>query len=759
MTTTGRKSMGINSRLIYRQQQRGTRGNIIKSLAELIKNSDDAYDRLDKYRDITHGTIEVAYDQIKTKKGYSIKGFIIRDFGSGMSYEKVLSSYQSEGNYGSDESDETRNGAIGVGGKDCFFNLDNCFILTVHDGALTVVEIFTDPNTGLASEVFAGDDALKILDFMNKKLRNGGLEPIRLDKNQTMATFQIPQDHVGLRADTLVSSLKNYYSLRWILESDIRTVTLTDIFNKNTITLKHIPPKSDSIFEKSITIPHKNIPYDVNVEFFRADDELNHNKEMGYGILIQSKRGAVLDNSMYKFSQDSASSQIYGKVIITDWKKMYRDDGTVLTDNREGLDYQNIFNKQIEELILTNLSPLIEKERAKQGTNPELNKNLDSNIQKALDMINQIILKDPDAGLEAEDEPESIVDGLAFGSASYTFSPEITRKIKLYFDPGQVPTNSEIKLQLNNANVTISPNQFIVTPLSYENFTNKNEIPFVEIEVYGKQLVDGKGQNSQLQAFYGELKTDTQIFIRSENLNRPEHGFEFKPGKVTLFPKTAKGKIKLAIRKIKLRIDTNLIIAGTPIQLSCDDDRVTFSPEKLTVTNPPNAGKYLTEEIITVSGQKIGIQTKLTAETVTSNNEPRIATCKIHIDEKEPPKKFFKGYEFDPEGVPNVRSRFERTEGMVWIHHKSPILKSVFGPELERINAKEPDALTLLADTIVHRVCLEWAKYLVENDKIASLGNSDDATEIERERGKKEYKYGLALFQLITSGKLQRGDQ
>ncbi len=120
---------------------------------------------MDKYRDITHGTIEVAYDQIKTKKGYSIKGFIIRDFGSGMSYEKVLSSYQSEGNYGSDESDETRNGAIGVGGKDCFFNLDNCFILTVHDGALTVVEIFTDPNTGLASEVFAGDDALKILDF------------------------------------------------------------------------------------------------------------------------------------------------------------------------------------------------------------------------------------------------------------------------------------------------------------------------------------------------------------------------------------------------------------------------------------------------------------------------------------------------------------------------------------------------------------------------------------------------------------------
>jgi hypothetical protein len=761
MTTTGRKTMGISSRLITRMQQRGTRGNIIKSLAELIKNSDDAYDRLDDYRDKTHGIIEVAYDQIKsnTGRGYSIRGFLVRDFGSGMSYEKVLSSYQSEGNYGSDESDETRNGAIGVGGKDCFYNLENCFILTVHDGSLTVVEIFTDPVTGLGSEVMVGVETQPIMKWMNELLAKGGLEPMTLNKNQTIATFQIPQNHIGIRADTLISSLRDYYSLRWILESDIRTVNLTDIFNKNTVTLKHMSPESESIFEKSIIIPHKNIPYDVHVEFFRADNELTHNKELGYGILIQTKRGAVLDNSMYKFSQDSAASRIYGKVVITDWKKMYRNDGTVLTDNREGLDYENIFNKQIQTLILTNLTPIIEKERSKQGTNPELNKDLDNNIQKALDLINQIIQKDPDAGLEAEDEPESLPDGLKFGLPSYTFAPEKTRKIKLYFDPGEIPTNSEIKLQLNNDKIIITPNESLLTPISYDKFTNENKVPFVEIDVHGKQLVNGIGVNSTLKAFYGKLKAETTIYIKPETQLQPKNGFEFKPGKVTLVPKTVGGKNKPAIRKIKLRIDTNLIIAGTSIQLLCDDDRVTFSPQKLTVTSPANAGKYLTEEIITISGQKIGIKTKLTAETVTSNDEPRIAICKINIEDKEPPKKFFKGYEFDPNGVPNVRSRFERTEGMVWIHHKSPILKSVFGSELENINSKERDALTLLADTFVYRVCFEWAKYLVETDKIASLGNSDQATEIERERGRKEYQYGLPLFQLITSGKLQRRDQ
>ena len=167
MTKSGRRTMGISDRLKRRIQSRGTRGNIIKSLAELIKNADDAYDRLDEYRDITPGTIEVAYDQLKVGKGFSIKGFIVRDFASGMSTERMEQVYHSkegdtEGNYGKDTSDETRNGAIGVGGKDCFFELEECFILSVCDGVLTVAGIYTDKQ-GLGSEILTGNDAEKVV--------------------------------------------------------------------------------------------------------------------------------------------------------------------------------------------------------------------------------------------------------------------------------------------------------------------------------------------------------------------------------------------------------------------------------------------------------------------------------------------------------------------------------------------------------------------------------------------------------------------
>lgn len=760
MTKDAKKTMGFSKRLIRRIQQRGTRGNIIKSLAELIKNADDAYDRLELKGETTSGIIEVAYDQLKVTKGYSIKGFFVRDFGSGMSYDTAKSAYYGDENYGSDTSGETRNGAIGVGGKDCFFGMENCFILTVQDSNLTAITIETDSVSGLASEIFTGDDAQPLLKWTNEQLERGGLKPITLDKNQTLAALKIPDDHVGIRADTFVKNLRNFYTLRWILESDIRKVKLTDLTNKNTVNLQHIPITGSVEYEKSITIPHNQTPYDVHFQINKAEEDLDHNKDTGHGIIIQTGRGAILDNSMFIFSSDSAASKFFGKVIIDDWKKLYRDDNTVLTDNREGLDYENRFNKQIQQIILTNLRPLIEKERAKQGDSPELNKEINNNIQKALDLINQIILKDPDAGLQAEDEPESLPEGLKFGLPSYTFVPEKTRKIKLYFDPGEIPTNSEITLSQNNDNVIINPTSIVQTQSSYDEFTSENKVPFVEIEATGKELVNGKSTNTTLKAFFGELQAETTIYIKPESQLQPKNGFEFKPGKISLFPKTINGKLKRVERKIKLRIDTNLIVSGTPINLSCDDDRITFSPNKLTVTTPPNAGKYLTEEIITVSGEKIGIKAKLIAETLTNNDESRTATCEIRIEEKEPPKRFFKGYDFDKEGVPNVRSRFERTEGIVWIHHMSPILKSVFGADLKRINEdKELDALTLLADTIISRICYEWAKYDVENDKVASLGTDDIPTEIERIRGQREYKYGLSLFQIIVSGKLQPIEQ
>jgi len=752
------KPMGTDPRWLARAQRKGVRGELIKRLAELIKNADDAYDRLELKGEKTSGLIEVAYDMIRSGQGYSPKGFLVRDFGSGMSREKATQAYYGD-NYGSDTSDETRNGAIGVGGKDCFYGMENCYILTVHEGTLTVIEIVTMGSGQLGSRILTDDETKPVLEFANKLLRKGKLEDILLNKNQTLTMFQLPDAVSGARPDKLAEQIRQYYTLRWILESDIRKVKLVDLTNSKTVILKHNPLQGELLFEKKYEIAFNQKPYEIEIQFFKNDGELlnGHSREQGYGILIQSGRGAILDNQMYGFETDPGASKIFGKIIFNDWKQLYRESGgEILTDNREGLDYQHPVNTTLRAHILNNLKPIIDSERAKQSENPKLDQKLDTHIKKAFDMMNKLLLKKPNINLpQPFDTPP---ENMEFENDSYTLVEKKSKKIKLYLNPGKIPTCSEISLSLIGDGIAINPTSTITAPLSYDtNFngiTNAaDEVPFVEITVTGKELVKGKETQTTLKAIYGVYEAETEIYVKNETSIYPNNGFSFVPKKITIVPNKE--------RKIKLLIDTNLIAVGTPINLKCNDERIAFEPKTLTVSGPPNVGKYLTEEIITISGTKIGVKAKLTAETETNTSqtvktvrELRTSTCEIVVQNKEPPKTFFKDYKLCNNCDERVRSSFVKDEGLINIHVNAPILKYTFGPVVagapKNLHEKKPEALTLLADTVVERMTYELAKHLVESGEIDVLGDITDA--IQGLKGDLEYEHGLPLLQTIIHG-------
>ncbi|AFS80044.1 hypothetical protein NKOR_00630 [Candidatus Nitrosopumilus koreensis AR1] len=736
MTRTGKKLMALDDRLVSRIQERGTRGNVIKSLAELVKNCDDAYDRLELQGEKTSGIIEIGYWKLPKGKGFSVSGFFVRDFGAGMSTEQLTNAYFSEspdkGNYGSDTSGDTRNGAIGVGGKDCFKNMVDCLIISVKDNQLTVADIETDVRTDrLASEIISGEDATPYLQQVNNMLKNSA-ESIDLSKNQTFAMFRLPEHHSGSRTDTLAEQLTNFYTLRWIMESNIRKVKLIDVTTGQTSILKHIPTPGEVIFEKSFTIPYSNIGYDVLVQIKKSETDLDHKSDFGENILIKDNRGAILDNKLFGYESDSGANRIFGQVVINDWKKLYRlEKGKILTDQREGLDYNHKFNKLLEQIIRTHLKPIIDAEKEKQGSNPRLEQGLDKNIKKAFAFINKIMMKDPDAGTHEEELPDVPPEGIEFSKPSLTIPFEKTKKLKLLLNPGRVPTNSEIALRVFGEAITISPENSISAPGTYD-----VDVPYVEIEITGKKL----NARSTLKAYFGEMVAETEIFVVPEQFFQPKHGFAFKPSKANLIPKKS--------RKIKLVIDTNLVDPGTPIEISCDDERVEFSPKKLTVTNPPNLGKYLTEEIIEISCSKLGLKAKLVAETKTNAGEDRQAICELEVKEKEPPKQFFKDYELDPKGEKRVRSRFK--DGIIYVHVNAPILLFTFGRNQKNLRDKKAEAIFMLADTVVQRMAMEWATWKADNNKLDIL--SDRATEIQVEKNSIEYEYGLQIHQMIVQG-------
>lgn len=256
MSEQGFEEMGFAPRLMKRIQSRGTRGDIIKSLAELIKNADDAYDRLELEGKKTSGLIEIGFWRLVKERRSSVSGFYVRDYGPGMTLEQVQKAYGKAG-YGEDTSDNTRNGAIGVGGKDALYGMEDCLVVTIRDGIAIVIKIITNEKGLLAFKILESQYALDVITQVNKMISRN-CKPISLTESGTFVLFRIPENHVGKRSDTLHIHLSNYYTLRNILTFDFRTVKLIEVNTGQTLILRHLPIEGEIIYEKTLTIPYRN---------------------------------------------------------------------------------------------------------------------------------------------------------------------------------------------------------------------------------------------------------------------------------------------------------------------------------------------------------------------------------------------------------------------------------------------------------------------------------------------------------------------
>jgi len=754
------KDIGFAPRYVARIQSQGVRGELFKRLAELIKNADDAYDRLELKGEKTSGEIEVIYENQKSGKAWTAKAFYVRDFGSGMSRDNVESAYGGNTSYGSDTSGETRNGAIGVGGKDAFYAMETCFIITTQNQVLTIVQFQTSKNRVLQSRILDDEkEKQTILDFYNDRLVKGNLEKISLDKNQTIAIFNLPQNEPGVYPGNLADNLTQYTTLRWILESEIRKVNLIDISTGNARHLKHSPIAGELLFENSYEIYFNSKPYKIEIQLLKSFDELKngHNSNIGYGIQIQDARGAILDNQMYGLESDPGSSKIFGKVIFHNWKQLYRDsNGEILTNNREGLDYKHSVNAQLKQIILTNLKPILDKEKQSQSTNSKFSGDVDKNIRKAFDIVNKLLLEKNNIFTGGLNGP-TIPDSLVFESKKITIVEKQIKNIKLYINSSKIETNSDISLSLTGDGILIEPESIVKTPISYDPNNNRmidEGVPYVEIKVTANPLNGNAKSESTIKAFYGTYQAEIQIEVIAEPLIKIQNGFQFIPGKTTITPKNK--------YRIQLLIDTNLVAVGTPISLACNNDRIEFTPQKLTVSGPPNIGQYITSEILVISGKTIGTHAKLeaTVEIEIRHNhgvitkEIRKTECEILVKEKEPPKTFFTDYVLRSNLNSHVRSSFSPSDGIINIHTNFPVLNYVFGndPKQKIEVEKSDDALVMLAHTIIEALTYNTAKKMYESGQLIPIGDLAEA--IQTKKQELDYEIGLPLHQIIISGKL-----
>jgi len=736
----GFKEIEISKRLKRAIQQRGAGENLIKNLAELVKNADDSYDDLQQKGIETPGTIEVGYWQFVKNKRRAINAFFIRDYGVGMSRDEAKLAF-GEKSYGEDTSADRRNGAIGVGGKDAFYSMEDVHLISIKKGIPVLIELVTNEDGVLASKISDNFSFVTAaIDVINKQISKS-CKPISLDQDGTFIKFRLPESRPGIKFETLRNHLRLFYTLRNITNGKNHThLRLIDVDTGENFRLKYDEIESEILQKpEPFQISHVNKKgvqehYQIDVLIHRAKDEVDKDKELGENFIIETDQGGILDNYMFGFQNDPAASKIFGRIIIHNWKSLFRDDQGILPENREGLLWSHSFNKEIESRVNQFLKPLLDTERRKLGPSPEADKELDKKMKSTLAFLNKLMQEDE---FEDEKDVKAPPEVMEFSYGRMKIVPGKTKSVKLFINPNVIPKLTDISTVVtedDKAGVSVEPLGIVKTP---DQYNYPPEIPYIQFQI----TAQNEGSDSHLKAYYQNYQSEVTISVVSEAELYPKDGFAFVPASTRF----VKGKRK----RLRLVIDTHLFKPGTQIELKSEDERITLPYSKITVSQP-NIGQYLSEEYLYINCDKSRIQSRILASSKTTTGEERVAICKVKVIEKEESKVFFKDVKLDPGGDPRKRARFN--DGYVYIHVLHPVLELYFGPKQERItNNPTKESVALLADTVLNITLRQWAKKRIDDGIVDILDMSRKDEEIDLEKDRLERKYGKQIHQTLIA--------
>ena len=714
--------------------QRGTGTNIIKNLAEIIKNSDDSYDELQQNGIDTTGIIEVGFWK-HGKRG--IDAFCIRDYGVGMSREEVRSAFGQK-SYGEDTSKNRRNGAIGVGGKDALIGMIDVDIITIKDRIPTLIHAKTEDGLLHTERIEQRESIVKAMSIINNQIPK--MKPLNLDTSGTFLRFQFPASRHGIRFSTLKEELKGYYTLRNITNGKNATkLRLVDMQTGETWNLVTEQFESEILLKETMQIPHVNRKgvqdhYQVDILIKRAKDELEHDPDKGHNFLIETDQGGVLGNHMFDSGNDPAAARIFGNIIIHRWKTLFREDQGILPENREGLLWSHPFNKEIDVRLRQYLKPILDQERKKLGSNPKADKTVSEKMKTTLSFLNKLMKENIHEDEPDEKTPPEIME---FSSTKIQIIPGKSRSVKLFVNPNKIPPLTEITTSLvegPKAGCTVHPSGTVKTP---DKYNYPPDVPYINFEIDGNV----EGSISHLKAYFQKKEAEVRVDVVPETELYPTNGFAFTPASVKLVKKKEK--------RLKIRIDTHIFAPGTIITLSSEDDRIVLPFTTISVSKP-NLGKYLTEEIITsVKCNTSKIQSKIIAKAYDNTKQERTAICKVKVVDKEESKVFFKDVKLDPDGDERERARY--SDGTIFVHTRQSVLEHYFGIDSKNImDNSTKEAVAILADTVLNIALRQMAIKRVEDGTVDILDESRMDEEIELERKKLEQRFGKEIHQHLT---------
>jgi hypothetical protein len=336
------RQLKVTDRAIIQLASSVVRGDPIKSLVELITNSDDSYRRVGSSSETSFGRIAVSFDERRNT-------ITVLDFAEGMD---VHAMDECVGTYGSEMSGFTKGcsvrGFYGRGLKEAILGLGSGTVQSIkqgyyHECALCENGFYVRKDQRRAS-------LSDYIDLGIPYARNGTRITINISKIKRLPSF-----------GWLSYTLSNHIALRDIMQSQQRRIVLSGGARSEILSYK--PPRGKLILKKSrVPIPGYEATMDLTV--YLCDRPLN---QEGYtrdgGIVIRS-RNVIHEATLFKFDYSPYAARLFGEVRCDYIDELMSKGELVVDDKRDGLDAHHPFTRSVRKAVECQLEPLVEQEMA-----------------------------------------------------------------------------------------------------------------------------------------------------------------------------------------------------------------------------------------------------------------------------------------------------------------------------------------------------------------------------------------------------------
>lgn len=477
----------------------------IYALVELITNSDDSYDRLEKREFSTSGLIHI---EVVRKRKHSI--FRVIDQGEGFDRNKMD---EKIGRYGGQSSDrgEFKRGYFMRGLKEAMVGVGSGRVRSITDSYFYECEVDSEAYYASSEPVHASAKVKGELGIAD----SGTEVMLRVEWDE----IKIPQ------FETLKEQLQKYFSLRKILQDPRRIVQLVErdergYKKRDPVRITYRFPKREKIFDDPIQIYYEGRKIDAHATVYRSEIPLSGKDEAGpyreNGLLISDGR-AIHDVSLFKYDNNPDAERLYGEINCPYIYELMKEKEQVVSAKRDALNDRHPFTRAFKEAVEHLLEPIVKDEKKKREDEKRdiETRETKERFRKLLKELDKIANEEvgPEGVVEKREEGERVPaipeNGFAFIPPETTV---VSGKIKTLtlraLVPQTIPFNEDISIESDTEEVRVLTPAVTFTRES----VREDGIASISVQIEGRQV----GALAVITARCGEISTCCLLQVRSK---------------------------------------------------------------------------------------------------------------------------------------------------------------------------------------------------------------------------------------------------